>query len=108
LLVAGRSTGLRVTAIPSAFPERKSPVAFAEGQLSAYSCGGSRGFEATRLSPRSHLASRMNAGTDDGRNYRLTLRRRKQDRLAMASPLTRLPARSFSGGENDGLLEDEE
>ena len=31
--------------VPSAFPKRNAPVASNEGQLSAYSCGGSRGLE---------------------------------------------------------------
>jgi hypothetical protein len=48
------------------------------------------------------------AGTDDGRTIDWRYTAASPIRETMASPLTRLPAPSFSGGENDGLFEDEE
>ena len=65
--------------VPSAFPERMAPVASCEGQLSAYSCGGSRGLKAFALHRVPVLRPAFNAGTDDSRNYRLEFRRRKPD-----------------------------
>ena len=50
-----------------------------EGQLSAYSCGGSRGFRTFVFHRVPVLRPAECAGTDDGRNYSLEFRRRKPD-----------------------------
>src|SRR6476619_2414608 len=94
---------------PSLLPSRsESSSGFIEGQLSAYSCGGSRGFRTFVFHRVPVLRPAECAGTDDGRTIETGLALPQARLLAGASPLTTLPPSPLVRGENDGLLEDEE
>jgi hypothetical protein len=79
-----------------------------EGQLSAYSCGGSRGFRTFVFHRVPVLRPAECAGTDDGRTIETGLALPQARLLARRVSVDNAPTQPFSEGENDGLLEDEE
>ena len=86
--------------VPSAFPERMAPVASYEGQLSAYSCGGSRGLKAFALHrvpvlrPACRMREPTTLGTIDWSSAAASPIRRGR-----ASPLTSPAPKPFSEAE---------
>ena len=84
---------------PFRLPGANGSSGIDEGQLAAYSCGGSRGLKAFALHRVPVLRPACNAGTDDGRNYRLEFAPPQARSAEAASPLTSLGAQPFSEAE---------
>jgi hypothetical protein len=67
--------------VPSAFPERKPPVASKKGSSPLTVAGAATAIKLALFTAFPSCVPRIVAGTDDDRNYRLDFHRRKQDRL---------------------------